>query len=121
MKSFLVVMFFIPAFALAGIEDPVTNEEFLRQLLNFVISPKGATLAVVAAIVQLAMVFVVTPFGSFIGKQKLAVLYSLSAVLALVGSLASGMSIVEALLSGTFLAAIMNAVHRWIKPSETVL
>jgi hypothetical protein len=106
--------------ALAAIDDPVTTEEFLKALWDFIVSPKGSTLAVVAAVVQLAMKFVNTSMGNIVGKYKLAVLYSLSAIATIVGSLASGMSILEALVSGAALAAIMNAVHQWMKPAVAV-
>jgi hypothetical protein len=121
MKTILTIAVLIPALAFAGIEDPISTEEFLKMILDFVMSPKGSTLAVVAGVVQLLMAFVVTPYGSVLGKYKLAVLYSLSAILTVIGSLASGMSILEALVSGAFLAALMNAVHQWLKPSPAVV
>jgi hypothetical protein len=112
----LTLAVLVPAFAFAGIEDPLPTEEFVRQLLNFIMSPKGGTLAIVAGVVQLAMVFLVTPLSSFVGRYKLTALYTLSAIATLVGTVASGMSWLEALVSSAVLAAVMNAVHQWLKP-----
>lgn len=118
MKLTLLALVLVPVFAFAGIDDPIATEDFLKAIWDFIISPKGPTLAIVAAVVQLAMKFVNTSMGNVTGKYKLAILYSLSAVATVIGSLASGMNILEAIVSGAALAAIMNAIHQWMKPAS---
>jgi hypothetical protein len=120
MKLALLALVLVPVLAFAGIDDPIATEDFLKALWDFIVSPKGSTLAIVAAIVQLAMMFVNTTMGSITGKYKLAILYSLSAVATVVGGMLAGMGFIEALLSGAALAAIMNAVHQWMKPASVV-
>lgn len=119
MKKLILVLLFTPFLALADIGSPIPTDDFLKELLEFILSPKGGTLAVVVAVVQLVMMFLNTTLGSFVGKFKLAALYTLSAISTLVGMVASGMGWLEALLSGAVLAAIMNAVHQWVKPSPS--
>jgi hypothetical protein len=118
MRLTLLALVLVPVLAFASIDTPISTEEFLKAIWDFIVSPKGPTLAIVAAIVQLAMKFVNTSMGNVAGKYKLAILYTLSAVATVIGSLASGMNFLEALVSGAALAAIMNAVHQWVKPAS---
>lgn len=98
-----------------GLEDPVDTMEFLKAIMEFVASPKGAVIAVAAAVAQLVLLFFRTQLASFVGAARLAIVYSINVVVVVLGGLAAGMPLVESLLLAVTSGAIQNAVHQWIK------
>lgn len=98
----------------AGLEDPYGDAQWLKELAEFIFSPKGAGLALAVTITQLLMAGFRTSLANFAGVWRLAIVYVLNAVFVFLSSLATGMSFGEVLVSAPALAALSNAVHQVI-------
>lgn len=116
MKWFLVVALALPVLALGADVSPLPEMSFFSELLKLLGGWKGMEVkALVVALVQLAITFLRTPFGAVAGKWKLVLVLALSIVATVLGHLFSGMSLVQALLDGTVLAAVQVFANELVK------
>lgn len=116
-RLFVVFALALPlAVAAQTVVDPLPVGDFLREALNFLKSLKGTTpLAIVAAFVQLTIVFFRTPFGNFAGIWKLVVVTALSVVYALVSGLLQGHGFIDSILSGGSISAWSVLINEVLK------
>lgn len=90
------------------VTDPLPDASFWTELLSFLKNLKGVPLVlVVAAFVQLTLVFFRTSFGNFAGIYKLTIVTGLAVVYTLIQKLAAGAPLLDALLDGSTIAAVM--------------
>ena len=98
---------------LALISQAVQPADVLTELLTFVGGLKGASvLAISVGVTQLLMKFFNSSLANFAGKYKLLVVSALSLVASVLGSFASGASIMNALMSGAVLASVQVFGHQ---------
>lgn len=114
MRRFAFLLLVFPAFFLfADVTEPLPSEVFWSELVALLGGLGGLSgLAIVAAVVQLAMTFFRTSLADFSGEWKLAIVTGLSLVGAVLSNLVNGIPILEALFSGTVLAALQVFVHQ---------
>lgn len=111
---FTLFLTFVGLFAFGGdINETVTTEGFLLQVLTFATTLKGLTTAAIAAgVAQLVVVLGKTPLANVAGKWRL-VLVSLVSVVALVlASVATGQPVEAALAASPALASVQVFVHQ---------
>ena len=102
--------------ALAEDPTPLPDSSFWQQLLAFVSGWKGqSTLAIVAGLVQLGMVFFSTSMGDWAGLWKWVIVSGLSMLGVLLGGVLTGNSWIASLTSGAFLAAAQVWIHQLLK------
>lgn len=114
LETWLVIAFLVACSAMVrgDVTDPLPDSSFWTELLSFLKNVKVLPLAgVVMALVQLTLVFFRTSFGNLAGIYKLAVVTGLAVVYAFVARLASGASVLEALLDGAVISAVMVFVN----------
>lgn len=96
--------------------QPLPDSSFWTGLLEFVKSLKnGTALTIVAAFVQLSIVFFRTSFGNFAGVYKLLTVLGLAVVYTFLMNLMRGMPLLDSLLDGTVVTAVMVFVNELMK------
>lgn len=94
----------------------VPTDQFLAQLWVFVGQSKGATtMAVVAGVLQLTMLFFKTSLSNFAGKYRLLILLFLTVAATITGLMSQGMTLAAALVNGATLAAVQVFIHQIYK------
>lgn len=115
-KLLLVFSFVFCLASFADVTDPLPDSEFWTGLLSFLSSISGKSiLALVAGLVQVAMVFFRTSLSNFAGKYKLLVVTGLSVVGVVLAGLMAGESVLVTLFSGVGLAALQVFINQVIK------
>lgn len=110
----LSLVFSTVAFALDDVVVP--NDQFLFALWQFVGGVKGlAGMALIAAVVQIVMMFFKTSLASFAGKYRLLIVLGLTVVASMVGLMSQGVSFTAALVNGATLSAIQVFAHQVYK------
>lgn len=116
MKKVFILMSFIlaPIVLLAQVAgDTVSSSDFFSSAIAFVGGIKGASImAISVAAVQLLTKFFSSGLSDFAGKYKLVIVYFLSVAASVLAVLASGGSILSAVISGSVLAALQVFVHQ---------
>lgn len=101
---------------LGDVVTPLPDADFWGELLKFLGSIKGqTTMGIVAALVQLAMMFFRTSMGDLAGVWKWVIVSGLSMVGVLLASMAAGNSFLVSITSGAVLAAFQVWLHQLIK------
>lgn len=108
--------------AFAGDADPISTPDAFAQLwalMSTIAGKHGAGLALV--LTQAVMIVFRSPIANFAGKYKLLVVYGLSCVVPVLTALIAVppggsylMAIVQAVMSGTELAAIQVFIHQLV-------
>lgn len=100
---------------------PVPLDDFVQSLLKFMGEIKGATtMAIIAGVVQLLMLFFRTSLSNFAGKWKLLIVSGLTVAATVVGLMSQGMTLLAALVNGATLAAVQVFVHQlWKQINES--
>ena len=94
----------------------VGNDQFLMSLWQFIGGSKGMSgMALVAAIVQIVMMFFKTSLASFAGKHRLLIVMGLTVVGSIVGLMSQGMSFTAALVNGATLSGMQVFAHQLYK------
>ena len=118
-KSIFLGILLLPLIAFG--QDQISDIEFLKELLNFITSIKGAgSLAIIAGAVQLLMMLLKTPFISkFIpkltGVTKILIVSGLTVVSGVIALMVEGQTFLAALLSSANLAAIQVFANQLFK------
>ncbi len=95
---------------------PISTDEFLMKLWQFVGGVKGMQgLVLAAAAVQTVMLFFRSPLSTFAGKYRLLIVLGLSVIASIVGLMSQGLGLVAALVHGTTLAAGQVLAHQVYK------
>lgn len=115
----LIVLFAL-AYSLKALAEvdpqPLPDSSFWQGLLAFVSGWKGqSTLAIVAGLVQLGMVFFSTSMGDWAGIWKWVIVSGLSMLGVALAAMLQGSSLLVALTSGAFLAAAQVWIHQLLK------
>ena len=102
--------------ALAEDPTPLPDSSFWQGLLAFVSGWKGqSTLAIVAGLIQLAMVFFSTSMGDVAGIYKWVIVSGCSMLGVALAAMVQGQSLLVAVTSGAFLAAAQVWIHQLVK------
>lgn len=120
MAKFLVSLFALCGFCTLALAqdpsagDPISVFSFLRAVWSTVQGMHGAGgLAIIAAVVQLVMLFFRTNLGDGIeGKYKIVIVSLMTLVGAIVAGVLAGQSILEVLASAAVLSALQVFVHQ---------
>lgn len=112
---------FCAAVSLAsGVTDPVTNEQWVLELMTLIGGVSGMSqMAVIAAVVQLLMRLFKTPLGEYAGRWRLVIVSGLTFLGALIAGIASGSSLIGILLSGAVLTSMQVFVNQLYKQFKT--
>lgn len=95
---------------------PISTDEFLIKLWQFIGGVKGMQgLVLAAAAVQTIMLFFRSPLSTFAGKYRLLIVLGLSVIASIVGLMSQGLGLVAALVHGTTLAAGQVLAHQVYK------
>ena len=108
---------FFTSVALATEADvTVGTDQFLMSLWQFVGGAKGMSgMALVAAVVQVVMLFFKTSLANFAGKYRLLIVLGLTLVGSIVGLMTQGVSLAAALVNGATLSAAQVFAHQLYK------
>ena len=94
----------------------VGNDQFLMSLWQFIGGAKGMSgMALVAAVVQIVMMFFKTSLANFAGKYRLLIVLGLTLFGSVVGLMSQGVSLAAALVNGATLSAAQVFAHQLYK------
>lgn len=120
MKTFkLLLTMSLMLFGFAAFAEVVpvpTDADVLAQILKLVGGIGGASALAIAVLVTqtLAVVFS-SHWGDLLGKWKLAAVYLMSVLIPVLQALASGSSLIGAVLNGTVIAAVQVFINEVLK------
>jgi hypothetical protein len=102
--------------ALAEIVPAPTDADVLAQILKLIGGVSGASaLAIAVLVTQTLTVVFSSHWGDLLGKWKLLAIYGLAVISPVVTALASGTSLLAAVINGTVIAAVQVFVNEVIK------
>lgn len=116
------------AATLAFADDTVVipADQFMLSLFQFIGGVKGlGGLAMIAAVVQLLMLFFKSTLANFAGRYRLMIVAALTVAASIVGLMSQGMTLTAALINGATLTAVQVLAHQiWkqfvVKKEEAV-